>query len=636
MTRKLSLLAPQPQELQVFEGVYYVADAGSVRILSHTSSQLFTAQWLKDALRSLDVDAQITASPGNELGDIVLVIDSALCPKPQSYRLTVDPSRVLITGADGAGLFYGVCTLCQLLDLYCGPDDDGAIPVLQIQDWPDFPYRGVMLDVSRDRVPTMETLYELVDMLAGLKVNQLQLYTEHTFAYAGHEIVWDGLSPITPQDVLELDAYCLERHMELVPNQNSFGHMHRWLKYDKYRSLAEVPDGILHPFTSKKEPYSLCPTDPRSIGLLAEMYAQLLPNFSSKQFNVGLDETYDLGMGRSKEICEDKGAGAVYIDFLKKIHELSMRHGRTMQFWSDIIVRDEPDLLVELPRDVLALEWGYEADYPFDQHTRLIAESGRSFYVCPGTSSWNTLAGRTDNAIGNLRNAAVNGFENGAIGFLNTDWGDNGHMQPPPVSYLGYLVGAAMSWNVDTAKTDQEPNWAAMLDQHVFRDRAGVMGQLAYDLGLAYAHAGAKIHNSSPLFWLLILPDALPAGRFADGTTEETLRSAEAYLDALAAKVVSSDMQRPDAELVESEYLWVIDMLKWAARLGIARLAVGVDKPVEAVDGGTRRILAAELETLIERFRTLWLQRSRPGGLDDSAGRLEKMLARLRGAGTVQ
>ena len=634
MTSKLSLLAPQPQELQQLEGAFAVAEVRNIRLHGHQLSQLFSAQWLKDALWSLDVDPQITASPGIERGDIVLEVDNALCPKPESYRLTVEPSGVLITGADGAGLFYGVCTLCQLLDLYSGQDDSTTLPALHIWDWPDFPYRGVMLDVSRDRVPTMETLYELVDMLAGLKVNQLQLYTEHTFAYAGHEIVWDGLSPITPEDVLELDAYCLERHVELVPNQNSFGHMHRWLKHDRYRPLAETPEGILHPFTTKKEPYSICPIDPGSIELLADMYAQLLPNFSSKQFNVGLDETYDLGLGRSKAVCEEKGVGAVYVDFLNQIHELSSQHGCTMQFWSDIIVRDEPDLMVELPRDVIALEWGYEADYPFDEHTRLIAESGRSFYVCPGTSSWNTLGGRTDNAIGNLRNAAVNGFENGAIGFLNTDWGDNGHMQPPPVSYLGYLVGAAVSWNVDAAKAEQEPDWAASLNQHIFRDSAGVMGQVAYDLGLAYTHAGAKIHNSSPLFWLLILPDALPAGRFADGTTKETLSNAEAYVDALATKVLSSDMQRPDAELVAAEYLWVIDMLKWAARLGIARLAVGVDKPVEAVDGETRKLLASEMKPLIERHRALWVQRSRPGGLDDSAGRLENMRDRLRGAAT--
>ena len=97
-----------------------------------------------------------------------------------------------------------------------------------------------MLDISRDKVPTMETLYALVDLLAGWKINQLQLYTEHTFAYRQHPEVWAEASPLTGQEILGLDAYCRKRFVELVPNQNSFGHMHRWLKHARYAPLAEV------------------------------------------------------------------------------------------------------------------------------------------------------------------------------------------------------------------------------------------------------------------------------------------------------------------------------------------------------------------------------------------------------------
>ena len=181
---------------------------------------------------------------------------------------------------------------------------------MHIVDWPDYAHRGVMLDITRDRVPTMQTLYALVDLLASLKLNQLQLYTEHTFAYAGHDIVWQDASPMTGEEVLLLDAYCRDRYVELVPNQNSFGHMHRWLKFDEYRPLAESPDGILHGFSTVKEPYSFCPIDPGSIALLEDMYDQLLPHFSSRQFNVGLDETWDLGEGRSKEPCATRRARA--------------------------------------------------------------------------------------------------------------------------------------------------------------------------------------------------------------------------------------------------------------------------------------------------------------------------------------
>ena len=90
-----------------------------------------------------------------------------------------------------------------------------------------------MLDVSRDRVPTRETLERIVGMLALARINQLQLYTEHTFAYRDHEIVWRDASPITPDDVRWLDALCVEHGIELVANQNCFGHMNRWLMHPR-------------------------------------------------------------------------------------------------------------------------------------------------------------------------------------------------------------------------------------------------------------------------------------------------------------------------------------------------------------------------------------------------------------------
>ena len=633
MTSKFALLAPRPQRILESEGHVSLSFDSGIIIQDGGSHLLFAGQRLQSALSRHGIDVEISALPSSAQGDIVITLNGALCPRPQGYRLLVEPSGVFLAGADAAGVFYGVCTLCQLLDLYADETDNITLPSLHIEDWPDLPSRGVMLDISRDRVPTMETIYDLVDLLSGLKVNQLQLYTEHTFAYAGHEAVWKDSSPMTGQEYLLLDAYCRDRHVELVPNQNSFGHMHRWLKHDAYRPLAESPEGIVHPFTPQREPYSICPLDPGSLDLLRDLYAQLLPHFSSRQFNVGLDETFDLGSGRSKQICEERGVGRVYLEFLKQIHDLTAQHGFTMQFWSDIIVRDEPELAAELPRDVIALEWGYEADYPFAEHTQLIARSGRSFYVCPGTCSWNTLAGRTNNALGNLRNAAVNGAANGAIGYLNTDWGDHGHMRPLPVSYLGYLAGAALSWNVASASTDEDPDWAAMLDAHVFRDTAGVMGRLAYDMGLVYLRPGARIDNSSPLFWLLILPDALPERRYPSDMTVERLEETLDYIDEVMAPLASANLQRGDGELIVTEYEWVADMLRWACRLGMARLGVGLDRPVDAVSPAMRSTLAGELAPLISRHRELWLQRSRPGGLQDSAGRLERMLARLTGAG---
>jgi hypothetical protein len=555
-----------------------------------------------------------------EVPTIALALEGADDLPAQGYRLRVTADGVLIEGADPAGLFYGVGTLAQLLPLEV-QREGASMPGLQIEDWPDFPNRGVMLDVSRDRVPTMATLYDLVDLLASWKINQLQLYMEHTFAYRGHEVVWANASPFTGEEILALDAYCAARYVELVPNQNSFGHMHRWLIHEDYRHLAECPDGCeLWPGHSR-EPFSLCPGDPGSLALLADLYEQLLPHFGSQQFNVGLDETFDLGRGRSRAACETLGTERVYLDFLNRIHSLVSSHGRTMQFWGDIILH-KPELIPELPQDAVALEWGYEADHPFADHCGQFADAGLAFYVCPGTSSWNTIGGRTSNAVENIRRAALHGRAAGATGLLNTDWGDSGHMQPLPVSYLGYQVGAAVGWRGDTDLS--RGNVVRWLNRHAFRDRAGVLGGAFYDLGNVYRLLGPEPHNSSVLFHLLLRPDRDLGDLVEAGLSQEGLSRAIEALSDIRASLSRADQLRDDGELVLAEAAWAVDTLSWAAHLGRARLEAGAADSAGGLSDEMRGRLAEELGALAERHSGLWLQRSRPGGLSDSRGRLEQ------------
>lgn len=537
---------------------------------------------------------------------LVLQVRAGCGLPEQGYRLSVSPQGVRIEAPAPSGVFYGVCTLIQLLAA-CGPD----LPGLEIEDWPDFPARGVMLDVSRDRVPTLETLYALVDLLAGWKINQLQLYTEHTFAYRRHPEVWAQASPLTGEEVLLLDEYCRERFIELVPNQNSFGHMHRWLQHPRYAPLAELLDGYDAPWGRVEGSNSLCPTDPRSLELLRDLYDELLPHFTSRMFNVGCDETFDLGQGRSKARCEQEGAGSLYLDFLLKIHREVGARGRQMQYWGDIVLQ-HPELIARLPQDAIALEWGYEAGHPFDEHGARFAAAGLPFYVCPGTSSWCSLAGRSDNARGNLLSAAEHGLKHGAAGYLITDWGDHGHWQPLPVSYFGFAAGAAFSWCLGANRNLDLPQ---ALDRFAFQDRAGVMGCLAYNLGSLYRETGIVWLNASPLFSILQRPfDQLrDHPKIRSIPYERLLRR----LDELAPGLEQAEMERSDAELIRREYRLVLRLLRHACRRG--RLAVSDDPALAAAEAPA---LAQDLQELLQEQAGVWLERSRSGGLEDSLAKL--------------
>jgi len=610
--KNLNLL-PQPRSLAPADGTYTLKPGGRIVLQSASpSTLLFSAQRLQTALRDhAGVDWGLSAAdagPASEIGAVLRVLSEQV-PHSQGYELAITPDRVTLTAHDDVGIFYGVCTLIQIIT----HSANRRIPCLHISDHPDFPVRGVMLDVSRDKVPTLDTLLSLVDMLAGWKINQLQLYTEHTFAYRNHPEVWAKASPITGQDILELDRFCSERFIELVPNQNSFGHMHYWLIHPRYAPLAEVEEDFDVPWGRHEGPFSLCPLDPGSLELVRSLYDELLPHFSSRMFNVGCDETFDLGQGRSKDECEKRGTGRVYLDFLLKIYREVKARDHTMQFWGDIIVQ-QPNLIPELPRDTLALEWGYQADHPFDEHGAQFAAAGIPFYVCPGTSSWCSLAGRTDNAIGNLLNAAENGLKHSATGYLNTDWGDLGHWQFLPISYLGFAVGAAYSWALDANRDLDVPRAVSL---HAFRDPTGAMGRVAYDFGNVYKAVGIEPHNSSTLFWILQWP--LEQVRANLSITPAAFKRTLRAIDRAMRGLEKSKMNRPDAELIVQEYENTARLMRHACRRALLVLESNPTKAARL-----RRELDQDMQQIIRDYKRLWLARNRPGGLADSIARFER------------
>ena len=631
------VLVPGPRKLRRLEGTYSPASDRFVWLSGPVTPELLrTGDVVKAALAQVGATPELTAAEGRDAGGIAATVrvDARRVRRREGYRLSVSPDGIDLVGHDAAGAYYGAMTLRQLARQFGAT---GGLPCVQVDDWPDFPNRGVMLDISRDRVPTMHTLYLLVDLLSEWKVNQLQLYTEHTYAYRDHAEVWGDASPMTGEQIMQLDAYCRERFVELVPNQNSFGHMERWLMKPGYRDLAEHPESPI--------PRALNPLDPRSIRLIAGMFDELLPHFASGQFNVGCDEV-PLGNGRSREAAAKHGVGRVYLDFLLKVYEPVQRHGRTMQFWGDIILR-HPELIPELPDDIVALEWGYQADHPFAANAEKFTRAHVPFYVCPGGSSWNSIAGRTDNAKANIWSAAEAGLERGAIGFLNTDWGDNGHWQQWPVAYPGYAYGAAVSW---CAVTNRDIDLPRVLDVHAFQDSAGMMGRAVYDLGNAYRQPGVTPRNSSVLHDLLVRSPASeePVSRLTVGGLERT----ESYVESALHRIGQANMAGPEGERVAAEMRHVAHLLRHACHLGVARLeAVGneaadvslkspwthhdalpshVATEIGKMPAATREELDAELGPLVEVFRRLWLARSRPGGLNDSVTRWEQMLVAYR------
>ncbi|MEM7578121.1 MAG: family 20 glycosylhydrolase [Planctomycetota bacterium] len=557
-------------------------------------------------------------------------VNASATPHAQGYTLTLLPDAVRIEAHDEAGAFYAQQTLIQMRRQV---DDVGGVPCTRIEDWPDFATRGLMLDISRDRVPTMATLFGFIDGLAQLKINQLQLYTEHTFAYVGHEPVWEHASPVTPEEIRELDAYCQARFIELVPNQNCFGHMERWLKHVPYRGLAECPDGFVRddlpePFFSP-EAKTLNPLDPGSLALVEDLLGQLLPCFASGSVNVGCDETFDLGKGKSKAVCEKRGKGRVYLDFVKKVHRVCEKHGRTVQFWGDIVLH-YPELLPEVKAELpgaVALTWGYELDHPFEKETQAFADAGLDYVVCPSTASFVGIGGRSDVAVGNAFKAAEAGLNHGASGLLNTWWGDFGHWQPWAVNSPGIVAGASSSW---CGASNRELDVAAALDTLVFSDASARLGESVMELGRL--RDDLKCNRDNALGWALIRDEAdfvdgqlrLPWGPTGPITTE-MLDAAQARIERATAGFALADPKRSDGALLLEELRIAARMLTHSAENLKARIASGTPHS-RGLPHAAKRKLHDDAADWLPAYCAAWQRRSRPGGMADSTAAIERLM----------
>ncbi len=487
-----------------------------------------------------------------------------------------------------------------------------------------FERRAYMLDVSRDRVPTQETLEWLVGVLAELGFNELQLYVEHTFAYSGHREVWEDASPFTAEELRWLDRVCQSSSIDLVGNMNCFGHMGRWLAHERYRDLAECPDGAPSLFGSGTMPPGCLAPTTRNAEFGVALARELGSAIRSRRIHIGGDEPFELGEGKSAADVAARGRETVYVEHLERLITPLVDNGYQVMFWADQFRRDR-SLLARIPDGAIPVVWNYEApsdggwegflppdlltrlNLPedphlgFESHARLFLEAGTPFWVAPGTGSWNTFIGRNLNAATNIADAAGVGAAAGSPGFLLTDWGDNGHFQPLPVSLPSMVRGGAAAQG---EPIDDDALVAERIDELLGCERG--VGALIDRLGCIGEQLGMVSPNSSPLFSSL-LATGIPGFGEPD---PEGLASGMQTLEE-AAERFSHSIGGPRGEIAAAEMASACRL----AQLGLRQLGANHGLDVEAPS-------AAEIDAAAQAQRAAWLLSSRPGGLDDSLSKL--------------
>ena len=390
-------------------------------------------------------DSRILAAakklPNGEAGvPLVIAVDG---DAGEGYCLDVAQDRIEIRAEGPAGAFYAIQTLRQLFT-------HEEVPCLHIEDRPDFAYRGFYHDVSRGKIPKMETFKELIDRMAYYKLNSLQLYVEDTYEFEQCRNLNLTRGCLTKAELRELGEYCRENFIDFVPSLSTFGHMYELLQQPQYHHLRAVnEDGYAKSvWYCRMKHHTIDPRHPESFPLVQSLIDQYAPNFESEWFNICCDETFDL------HHCAEspEQIAPLYVDFVKKIIAHTQSKGKKVMMWADILL-EHPEVIDKLPEDTCFLNWWY---WPGVDENRVahFAKINRTQILCPGTTTWNRFCEAVNTEEANICQMAEFGHKYGALGMLNTNWGDRGNPCSLELGMYGMVLGAEKSWSVNTPVDD--------------------------------------------------------------------------------------------------------------------------------------------------------------------------------------
>ncbi len=626
-------LIPQPKEVQLHAGSFRVKPTTRILVeFGHQAEDRIAAETLAEEIHDRSgLKVSITGEKPDakqERSTIVLArlqdqkVKNFLAARglkadsigDQGYLLFSDKAHLIVAANTGQGLFYGVQTLRQLLH-----EDGGSLvcPAVSIRDWPSMEWRGVQDDISRGPIPTEEFMKHQIRTLAGYKVNLFALYMEHVFDFASQPLMAPKEAALTPQEIKALVVYAKNLYVTILPEQQTFGHLHHMLKYEIYADVAERPHG-----------HVLTPTKDRSYELIKAMYADLVPLFPGPFLHVGGDETFELGHGQTAARASEIGLGRVYLEHMQKVSGILQPYHKQLMFWGDIAVK-YPQLLTILPKDMIAVPWDYDAKPSYESIIKPYRDAGLRVVVAPGANNWSQVWPDLDVAFVNIRNFVRDGQDLGAMGMLNTTWNDDGE-SIYGMAWPALVFGAAAGWqagesNIDDFKNDYD--WAFYRNEDsTFRD---VLENL--DSGHETLAKNHIVLETDELFWAdpftqegaalmqKILPAAVDMRLGAEHALESLYRNSD---KAQANQTTLADMTlgawRWDALGMKAEFTEEINRFYWDAFQNQTD-AERVDNDLAEITDANARLedLRDATTRLSEMYREAWLREYNPFWLDN-------------------
>lgn len=600
---KLGLLWPQPQSIIQRDGKPFTLGSQLPVYIStgpNESSKEVQKIWQTRKSTFEMLGLSVAVSVHTQLSDstvphVLCCVNSRVCPGCAIYKLTISSNQVKIVCSDIASLHYAIATVFQLFSLY--KDEEIHVPPLLIDDWPDIHYRGILLDISQGRLLMKNSLKSAIETLSLNKINMIQLYCRFS---KKDEPEWQA--PYSKNCICELDDYCSERGIQVVPVLDVSPQIQFEDLDDLYTTLQDF-----------------------------------IANFQNAQF-------VSLGPRLSSFVLDTEDGS---LDTSDSIKLLPLSGDKTIQICGYPLHGMDTKLLFGIPPNVLISEYGIEADYEFRRFCTPLSEKGVGFFLCPGTSAWNSIAGCPEAAIKNIYNAVKCGVTHGCTGIVACDWSGKAHLNSHVFSWPAYMLNLGLSWNSNCHQDFLFATLGELMNRHVFYDKKSIAGQAVVELGRAEtylircsrAQAAGDIQRlpdalGSTLFKFLLAPDTVSIEHLSIEAVQRTVR----HVKKCQQELINTDLRCQDGEEIKSELNLACELMLLATRICRSLLITGKNPSgtagYAAINLGINN-LAATVKTdianrileFMEPYKAAWNTRYMSTiGLQESLGTFQNLL----------
>ena len=291
-----------------------------------------------------------------------------------------------------------------------------------------FKYFGVMLDVSRNAVITVDTMKWYLPLLKKMGYNCVFLYSEDTYAVEGEPYFGYMRGRYTEEEMREMDEFASSIGIEIIPCVQALAHVNctlRWLHVN-----VDTDDIMLV-------------DDDRTYELIDHMFASLSKSFKTRKIHVGMDEAYMLGRGKHLDLHGYEPISSIMKRHLDKVCEIAKKHGyEDVMIWSDMYLRAfnngnyylsdfvkvPKDIVEAVPENVIPVYWDYyhKDERIYDIHFDAHKQMSKNTWFGGGAWSWGGFMPHNDYGILTMQPGIRSAIKNKVKNAFITMWGDDG------------------------------------------------------------------------------------------------------------------------------------------------------------------------------------------------------------------